>query len=146
LPAQQAGIQVVGECSRSVDVQAGIAQDDYADPAQEDGMNHRVRNLVVGAAVLIGGIVGLFLPVTAWSGGSSTVACGNAVFATAPTPTNSNVSGPDTQLPDQLNARPDYRVACDQAISSRRHWAIPLTVVGTAGVLVGLLYRGRKRN
>ena len=108
-------------------------------------MNHRIRNLVVGAAVLIGGIVGLFLPVTAWNGGSSTVACGNAVIATEPTPTTSNIGGPGTQLPDQPGALPDRHAACDQAISARRHWAIPLTVVGTAGILIGLLYRGRRK-
>jgi hypothetical protein len=128
-----------------LDVRAGIAQDDYADPAQEDSMNHRVRNLVVGAAVLIGGIVGLFLPVTAYSGGSSAVACGNAVFATEPAPTTVNIGPPGTQLPDQPVVRPDNHAACEQAISARRHWAIPLTVVGTAGVLVGLLYRGRRK-
>jgi hypothetical protein len=105
-------------------------------------MNHRVRNLLVGAAVLIGGIVGLFLPVTAYSGGNSAVACGNAVFATEPAPTTLNIGPSGVQLPDQ----PNYHAACEQAISERRHWAIPLTVVGSAGILVGLVYRGRKRN
>jgi hypothetical protein len=106
---------------------------------------NRVRNLLVGAAVLIGGIVGLFLPVTAYNGGSSTVACGNAVLATESTPTTSNIGAPGTQLPDQPTAHPDYHAACDSAISARRHWAIPLTVVGTAGILVGLLYLGRRK-
>jgi hypothetical protein len=41
----------------------------------------RLRNLLVGAVVLIVGAVGLFLPVSVFDGGSSTIGCGNAVTA-----------------------------------------------------------------
>ena len=70
---------------------------------------HRLRNLAIGAVVLIAGVAGLLFPVTAYSGGNSTVACGNAVIAKEPTPTTSNLGGLGIQLPDQPNAHPDYR-------------------------------------
>ena len=78
--------------------------------------------MAIGGAVLVVGLVGLLLPVSAFDGGVSTVACGNALAA---------------------NQSP-LVAACDSAISGRRHWAIPLVIVGAAGILAGIAVRGRK--
>jgi uncharacterized membrane protein HdeD (DUF308 family) len=100
-------------------------------------VNSRLRNVVVGVAVLVAGLAGLFLPVSAFDGSSSTVTCGNAVTAEAPVTTSAPVI-------DQAVPHPDLAAACAEAISSRRHWAIPLVLVGVVGVLVGLFFRGRR--
>lgn len=84
-------------------------------------MKSRWRTALVGAAVLAAGVVGLLLPVSAFDGGVI-VGCGNAVTA-AP--------------------QPDFVAACDSAISGRRHWAIPLAIVGAAGIVTGLVVRQR---
>ena len=108
-------------------------------------MNNRLRNLVVGAAVLIAGIVGLLLPVSVWNGGSSTVGCGNAIAVEKPAAPTADPAPVAADVPGQVIAHPDYATACDSAISSRRHWAVPLVIVGTAGIVLGIFYRPRRK-
>jgi hypothetical protein len=109
-------------------------------------MASRLRNVVTGAVVLIAGVVGLFLPVSVFDGNSSTVACGNAVTADESGPRAAN-EAPVASAPilNQAVPHPDFVAACADAISGRRHWAIPLTIVGAAGVLVGAFVRGGGR-
>ena len=109
-------------------------------------MTSRLRNVVIGAVVLITGLVGLFLPVSVFDGNSSTVACGNAVTADQSGPRAAN-EAPVASAPilNQAVPHPDFVAACADAISGRRHWAIPLTIVGAAGVLVGAFVRGGGR-
>jgi hypothetical protein len=108
-------------------------------------VNKRLRNLLVGAAVLIAGVVGLLLPVSVWNGGSSTVGCGNAIVAEKPAPSTTNLGQISVDVPEQAISHPDYAAQCDSAISSRRHWGIPLVIVGTAGLLLGIFYRPRRK-
>jgi hypothetical protein len=105
----------------------------------------RLRNLVVGVAVLIAGVVGLFLPVSVWDGHSSTVACGNAVVVDRSGPRAAN-DAPVTSAPilDQAVPHPDFVAECESAILGRRHWAIPLAIVGAVGVVLGSFVRGRR--
>ena len=108
-------------------------------------MKSRLRNVAVGAAVLVAGVVGLFLPIAAFGGGTSTVACGNAVVAAKPSASAANMSPiPGTPVIDPALPRPDLVAACDSAISGRRHWAIPLVIVGAAGILAGVVVRGHR--
>jgi hypothetical protein len=97
--------------------------------------------------VLIAGVVGLFLPVSVFDGNSSTVGCGNAVTANESGPRAAN-EAPVTSAPilNQPVPHPDFVAACADAISGRRHWAIPLTIVGAAGILVGPVVRGGGRS
>jgi hypothetical protein len=112
---------------------------------KEGSMANRIRNLVLGAAVLIAGIVGLFLPVSTWDGSSSIIACGNAVSADLSAARTANEKTPaNIPVLNEVVPHPDYVAHCESAISGRRHWAIPLTIVGAVGVLVGSLYRGRR--
>jgi hypothetical protein len=108
-------------------------------------VSSRIRNVLVAAAVLIAGVAGLFLPISVFDGGSSTVGCGNAVASNDAGPRAANVapvaSGPAA---DEAIPRPDFVVACDAAISGRRHWAIPLVIAGVLGMVVGVLFRGRR--
>lgn len=100
-------------------------------------MNSRLRNLLVGVVVLIAGLAGLLVPVSAFDGANSTIACGNAVSAQAPVTSSAPVADPAVPHPDPV-------AACDEAISSRRHWAVPLVIVGVISVLLGLLVRSRR--
>ena len=107
-------------------------------------MNNRLRNVLIGAAVMIAGVVGLLLPVSVWNG-SSTVGCGNAIVAEKPAPSTTNLGHISVDVPEQAISHPDYAAQCDSAISSRRHWGIPLVIVGTAGLLLGIFYRPRRK-
>jgi hypothetical protein len=108
-------------------------------------MNPRIRNVLVAAAVLVAGVAGLFLPISVFDGGNSTVECGNALAADGSGARAANMrpvaSGPGV---DQSIPRPDFVAACDAAISGRRRWAIPLVIVGVGGMVVGVLFRGRR--
>jgi hypothetical protein len=104
---------------------------------------HPVRNVAVGLAVLVAGVVGLFLPVSVWDGHSSTVACGNALVANQSGPEAGNATSVQSAPVDPTVPHPDFVAECGSAISGRRHWAIPLVIVGAAGVLVGFVVRGR---
>jgi hypothetical protein len=106
----------------------------------------RLRNLLVGNVVLIAGVAGLFLPVALFDGGSSTIGCGNALTVNqseARAANDATVGNPPPA--GQVAPRPDYAAECETAISGRRHWAIPLVIVGAAGILVGVLFGGRRR-
>jgi hypothetical protein len=121
----------------------------YRNDTKEESVANRLRNLAVGAAVLIAGVVGLFLPVSVFDGNSSTVGCGNALVADHSGPSAANdTTVANVPIPTQGIAHPGYVpdlvAACESAISGRRHWAIPLVIVGTAGILLGLLVRGRR--
>jgi hypothetical protein len=107
-------------------------------------VRNRLRNLLVGAVVLIAGVVGLFLPVSVFDGASSTVACGNALTPNQSEARAANDSVVAIPPPNQAIPHPNYAVECESAISGRRHWAIPLVIVGAAGVLLGVLFGGRR--
>jgi hypothetical protein len=109
-------------------------------------MANRLRNVVVGAAVLIAGAIGLFLPVSVFDGNSSTIGCGNAVVADQTVPQAANdTTAAGVPVANQVVLHLDYVAECESAISGRRHWAIPLVIVGAAGILVGLVARGRRK-
>jgi hypothetical protein len=102
--------------------------------------------VAVGALVLIAGVVGLFLPVSVFDGNSSTVGCGNAVVADQSVPqAANNATAAGVPVANQVVLHPDYVAECESAISGRRHWAIPLVMVGAAGILVGLVSRSRPK-
>jgi hypothetical protein len=101
-----------------------------------------MRNVLMGAVVLIAGVVGLFLPVSVFDGISSTVSCGTAA---APDHAAPNApAGPSAPAIDQAIPHPDLTAAWDSAISGRRHWAIPLVIVGAGGLVIGVVALGRR--
>lgn len=109
-------------------------------------MKSRLRNVLVAAAVLAAGVVGLLLPVSVFDGNSSTVGCGNALVADESGPRAANVTPvPGAPVIDQAVPHPDFVVACDSAISGRRHWAIPLVIVGVSGIVVGGVFWSRAK-
>jgi hypothetical protein len=102
-------------------------------------MNARMLLLIVGAGLLIAGVVGLLVPVSA-SGPNGNVGCGNGVASdfSAARDKDSNLGNAaadvasDAGLPGVANQIPqtDYVGACNSALSTRRAWAIPLAIVG----------------
>lgn len=101
-----------------------------------------LRNVVLATLVLVAGVVALFLPVQVSDGIGSTVPCGNAVVADHVSP-----NGPapaDAPSIDRAIPHPDLTAACESVISGRRHWAIPLVVVGVLGLLFALYTLGRR--
>lgn len=97
--------------------------------------------MVAGAALLVVGVVALFMPVSV-TGPESSIGCGNAVAADLSEARDVDNSNP-ANLPiiDQFVHSTDYVAECESALSSRRSWAIPVAVVGLV-VLAGSFFVG----
>ena len=102
-------------------------------------VNIRRLILIAGAAVLIAGVIALLVPVSITGNGNS-ISCGNAIAADtseAEAANNQTVAG--VPILNEIVPHTDYVAECQQAVSSRRSWSIPLAVVGlliAAGALV----------
>jgi hypothetical protein len=97
-------------------------------------MNARILLLVLGAGLLVAGVIGLFVPVSASHNGES-VGCGNAIASDTSQAQKKDSNLGNTAADVASNAgvqlpRTDYVGACNSALSTRRAWTIPLAVVG----------------
>jgi hypothetical protein len=110
--------------------------------------NVTVRRLVllVGAVLLIAGVIGLLVPVSISDSDGHGIGCGNAVAAdtsNAQAANDKNVVA-DIPIVNQIVPHTDYVSECRSSISSRRTWTIPLAVVGAIVVAASFLVRGRR--
>jgi hypothetical protein len=101
--------------------------------------------LLVGAVILIVGLIGLFLPVSVPDGNGGNIGCGNAVAAdlSAAQAANDKTLA-NVPILNQIVPHTDYVALCESALSSRRAWSIPMTVVGAIVVVAGFFLRGRR--
>jgi hypothetical protein len=95
--------------------------------------------LLVGAALLVAGVIALLVPVSITGNGKS-IGCGNAVAADSSQAESANgQTVADVPILNQIVPHTDYVAECNHAVSSRRSWSIPLAVAGllvAAGSLV----------
>ena len=107
-------------------------------------MNARRLILLAGAAVLIAGVIALLVPVSITGNGKS-IGCGNAIAADSSQAESANgqtVAG--VPILNEIIPHTDYVAECQQAVSSRRSWSIPLAVVGIL-VVAGAMVAPRAR-
>ena len=107
-------------------------------------MNARRLILLVGAAVLIAGVIALLVPVSVTGDGQS-IGCGNAVatdLSEAEAANGKTVA--NVPILNQIVPHTDYVRECQEAVSGRRSWSIPLAVVG-ALVVAGSVVVPRTR-
>jgi hypothetical protein len=101
-------------------------------------MNARRLILLVGAALLVAGVIALLVPVSITGDGNS-ISCGNAVAAdTSEAEAANNKTVANVPILNQIVPHTDYVANCQSAVSSRRTWSIPLTVIGLLAVLGSL--------
>ena len=105
-------------------------------------MNLRRLVLLVGAVLLVVGIVGLLVPVSITGPDNQSVGCGNGIAADTSAAQGLNNSNP-ANLPilNQIVPHTDWVAQCQSAVSSRRSWTIPVAVVGLV-VAAGSLFVG----
>ena len=107
-------------------------------------MNARRLILIVGAVLLIAGVIALLVPVSITGNGKS-IGCGNAVAAdTSQAESANGQTVADVPILNQIVPHTDYVAECNHAVSSRRSWSIPLAVVGVL-VIAGSLVVPRTR-
>jgi hypothetical protein len=103
--------------------------------------------LALGVVLLVAGAVALLVPVSVSGGDGGSVGCGNAIsqdLAGARSANNGTVA--NVPILDQLVPHTDYVAQCESAVSSRRSWSIPLSVVGALVTLGSLALSKRGIN
>ena len=93
-------------------------------------MNARRLILLVGAALLIAGVIALLVPVSI-TGDGQEIGCGNAVAADMSEAEAANgKTVANVPILNQIVPHTDFVANCREAVSSRRSWSIPLAVIG----------------
>jgi hypothetical protein len=108
------------------------------------GMSLRWFIVVVGAVVLIAGVVALFVPVSVTPPNHVTVGCGNAVSADLSEARQRDGAGIQAEL--EYNASSflgtaNYEASCRSSLTTRRAWSIPLAAIGALALAGALLVR-----
>ncbi|MBO0880076.1 MAG: aminopeptidase [Mycobacterium sp.] len=87
--------------------------------------------LVVGAVVLIAGIVGLLVPVSVSDGNGGSIGCGDGVVSDLSTAREANnKSLANIPILNKIISHTDFVAECQSALARRRLWTIPMAVVG----------------
>jgi hypothetical protein len=105
-------------------------------------MSLRRLILLVGAVVLIAGVIGLLVPVSVPGPEGRSIGCGNAAAAdlsAARQADSTNIA--NLPILEQFIPHTDYVTQCQSAVSQRRAWTIPVTVVGLV-VIAGAFFVG----
>jgi hypothetical protein len=99
--------------------------------------------LVVGAVVLIVGIIGLLVPVSVSDGNGGSLGCGNAAISDLSSAREANnKSVANIPILNQIIPHTDFVAECQSALSSRRSWTIPVSVIGAIAVVAAFFVRG----
>jgi hypothetical protein len=99
--------------------------------------------LVLGAVALVVGIIGLLVPVSVSDSNGGSLGCGNAVISdlsSARKANNNSVAS--IPILNQIIPHTDFVAECQSALSSRRSWTVPVTVVGAIAIVAALFVRG----
>ena len=105
-------------------------------------MSLRRFTLLIGAIVVAIGVIGLLVPVSIPGPDGGSIGCGNGIVADltkAKAVDDRNLA--NLPVLNQVIPHTDYVPACQSAVSSRRAWAIPVTVIGLV-VIAGSMFVG----
>ena len=105
-------------------------------------MNLRRLVLLVGAVVLIVGVIGLLVPVSVPGPDNGSIGCGNGLAQDLSAAREADNNNP-ANLPilNEVIPHTNYVTQCQSAVSSRRAWTIPVAVVGLV-VIAGSFFVG----
>jgi len=105
--------------------------------------------MVLGAVLLLAGVIGLLIPVSIPDGNGASIGCGNAIASNLQGARAANdKTGANIPVIGQLIPHTDYVSQCQSSLSTRRSWSIPLTVIGVlviGGALLPELQARRPR-
>lgn len=106
-------------------------------------MTLRRLALLVGAVILVVGLIGLLVPVSVADGNGGGLGCGNAAISNLSNAREANnKSVANIPILNQVIPHTDFVAECQSALSSRRTWTIPLTVIGAIALLAAFFVRG----
>jgi hypothetical protein len=107
-------------------------------------MNVRRLILLVGAVVLLVGVIGLLMPVSVPGPDNGSIGCGNGLVQDLSAAREADSRNP-ANLPilNEIIPHTDYVTQCQSALSSRRSWTLPVAVVGLV-VIAGSFFVGSR--
>lgn len=106
-------------------------------------MTVRRLALVVGAVILVVGIIGLLVPVSVSDANGGSIGCGNALVSNLSSAREANnKSVANVPILNQVVPHTDFVAECQSALSSRRSWSIPVAVIGAIAVVAAFFVRG----
>ncbi len=101
--------------------------------------------LLVGAVLLVAGVIALLVPVSTPDGNGGSIGCGNALsedLSAARAANDKNIVA-NVPILNEIIQHPDFVAQCQSAVSSRRTWSIPLAVIGVLAVAGSFVVGGR---
>lgn len=108
-------------------------------------MSTRQYAVIVGAVVLLIGVIALLVPVSTSNGNGGNISCGTAISSDLSAAREANSkSVADVPILNQIVPHNDYVAQCESAVSQRRAWSIPLAAVGLLATAGTFLVGGRK--
>jgi hypothetical protein len=127
-------------------VPANVGTSAVCEWKRSSGVTIRRLVLLIGAVVLLAGVIGLLVPVSISDSDGHSVGCGNAVAAdpSSAQAANDKHVVADVPVVNQIVPHTDYVSECQSSISSRRTWTIPLAVLGSIVLAASFLVRGRR--
>jgi hypothetical protein len=109
---------------------------------KERGMTVRRFVLVLGAVALVVGIIGLLVPVSVSDSKGGSLGCGNAAISNLSSAREANnKSVASIPILNQIVPHTDFVAECQSALSGRRSWTIPVTVIGAIAIVAALFVR-----
>jgi hypothetical protein len=107
-------------------------------------MNLRRLILLLGAVVLVVGVIGLLMPVSTAGPDGQEIGCGNAVaadYSQAREADNNNLA--NLPILNEVLSPPNFEAQCQSAVSGRRTWSIPVAIIGLVLVAGSFFVGGR---
>lgn len=103
------------------------------------------RVILLLGAVLVAGVISLLVPVSTSDGNGGSIGCGNAISADLSSARQANDKGIVANVPilNEIVPHTDFVAQCQSAVSQRRAWSIPLTVIGMLVVAGSFVVGGR---
>jgi hypothetical protein len=110
-------------------------------------MNLRRLVLLVGAVVLIVGVIGLLMPVSIAGPDGQSIGCGNGIAVDESNAREADNNNP-VNLPilNEVIPHTDYLAQCQSAVSERRTWSIPVAIIGLVVIVGAFFVGGRAAN
>ena len=97
----------------------------------------------VTPVVLVVGIIGLLVPVSVSDSDGGSLGCGNAAISDLSSAREANnKSVASIPILNQIVPHTDFVAECQAALSGRRSWTVPVTVIGAIAVVAAFFVRG----
>lgn len=107
-------------------------------------MNLRRIVLLLGAAALLIGFIGLLVPVSTSDGNGGSINCGTGLSSDLSAARNANNNSiANVPILNQVVPHNDYVAQCQSELSTRRAWTIPVALLGAAAA-AGSMLVGRR--